>query len=128
MPIPNKEYDAETMTRKGEEVERMVRDAGIRVRLDASSTRTPGWKYSHWELKGVPLRVELGARDVANNKATLVRRDGAHLQDGKGKVEVPLSTLLQHISLMLVEMQHDLFARASATVHARLKQVVDWEG
>ncbi len=52
-----------------------LRTAGFRVRLDNREQYTPGWKFHDWELKGVPLRIEIGPRDVERNQVTLVRRD-----------------------------------------------------
>ena len=51
------------------------RAAGIRVKGDYRENYSPGWKFNHWELKGVPIRMELGPRDVKNNQVVLVRRD-----------------------------------------------------
>ena len=50
-------------------------DAGLRSKLDDRDNYTPGWKYNHWELKGVPLRCELGPRDMEAGNCVVVRRD-----------------------------------------------------
>ncbi|MHA1771397.1 MAG: proline--tRNA ligase [Candidatus Thorarchaeota archaeon] len=55
-------------------VEQMLRDAGLRVHLDATDA-TPGWKFNFWEMKGVPIRVEIGGREVSKKTAVLFRRD-----------------------------------------------------
>ncbi|MGA0007231.1 MAG: His/Gly/Thr/Pro-type tRNA ligase C-terminal domain-containing protein [Burkholderiaceae bacterium] len=52
-----------------------LKSVGVRSKLDARENYTPGWKYNHWELKGVPLRVEVGARDLENGTCVIVRRD-----------------------------------------------------
>ena len=49
--------------------------AGVRVKGDYRENYSPGWKFNHWELKGVPIRMEVGPRDVKNNQVVLVRRD-----------------------------------------------------
>ena len=51
--------------------------AGMRAKLDDRDNYTPGWKYNHWELKGVPVRLEVGPRDVKNEQCVAVRRDNA---------------------------------------------------
>ncbi len=68
----------------------------------------PGAKYFHWELKGIPIRMEIGPRDVAANQCVLVRRDV------KGKVPVSLDGVLATIHAMLDTMQGDMFAAAVA--------------
>jgi prolyl-tRNA synthetase len=57
-----------------QKIEKTLRDAGIRVYLD-SRDATPGWKYNYWEMKGVPIRVEAGQREVKQEKVVLFRRD-----------------------------------------------------
>ena len=56
-------------------IEQKLKAAGIRVRVDRDAEHTPGWKFNEWELKGVPVRIEVGPRDVAAGQAVLVRRD-----------------------------------------------------
>ncbi len=59
---------------KANEIYETLKNAGIRVKLD-DSDQSPGWKFSEYEMKGVPLRIEIGPRDVAENKCVIVRRD-----------------------------------------------------
>ena len=59
---------------KSLEVKTLLEDAGFRVELD-NSNNTPGWKFNEYEMKGVPLRLEIGPRDIENGIATAVRRD-----------------------------------------------------
>src|SRR5207244_6073489 len=67
---------------------------------------TPGWKYHEWEMKGVPLRVEIGPRDMESKQITLVRRD-----TGK-KTAVPQADSVTHIVSMLDEIQQSLLHNA----------------
>lgn len=55
------------------ELEKALADAGVRVTSDCRTNYTPGWKYNHWEVKGVPIRVELGPRRVPSCKHELYR-------------------------------------------------------
>ena len=57
--------------------EARLRAAGVRVRGDYRDNYSPGWKFNHWELKGVPVRLEVGPRDVKNEQCVAVRRDNA---------------------------------------------------
>jgi len=87
-----------------------LRDAGRRVRLDERD-QTPGWKFNEWEMRGVPVRIELGARDLAAGVATLVRRDRAFREEGQ-KTTVPLEELPDRLSRLLDEIQASLFDQA----------------
>ncbi len=77
-----------------------------RVRVDWREEKTPGYKFNEWELKGVPLRLEVGQRDVAADQVILVRRDT------REKRPVPLVTLAATVAEVLPAMQADLFAAA----------------
>lgn len=89
-----------------------LRQAGIRVKLDAREDQTPGFKFNDWEMRGVPVRVEIGPRDVQNNAVVLARRD----QPGKeGKqFGVPLAGLAGRVQALLGEIQANLLAQATA--------------
>lgn len=74
VPIPYKEK-SEIVNKKCLEVVEKLKKAGFRAEADTREDVTPGAKYYHWELRGIPLRVEIGPRDIENNEATIVRRD-----------------------------------------------------
>lgn len=96
--------------------------AGLRAKLDDDPSRTPGWKYSQWEMKGVPLRAEVGPRDVAAGTLVLARR---HLPGREGKLAgVPLAPdlLVPALRAALDEVQAGLLAQATAF---RDERVVD---
>jgi prolyl-tRNA synthetase len=83
-----------------------LRAAGIRVRVDDRAEHRPGFKFHEWELKGVPLRVEVGARDLAAGAATVVRRDTGE------KRQIPLPSLGRAVPDTLADIQASLFASA----------------
>lgn len=120
IPIPKKGADAAILAR-AEELAAQLTAAGVRNTVDTRANYTPGWKYSHWEMKGVPLRLELGSMDLAKKQVTLVRRDTG------AKCEVPAAVLLQKVALLLVEMQHDMLAAATKLRDDCLKCVLTWE-
>ncbi|MGY5881792.1 MAG: aminoacyl--tRNA ligase-related protein, partial [Candidatus Thorarchaeota archaeon] len=66
--------DADAVLKYSEDIQKTLRKAGFRVHLDKRDD-TPGWKYNYWEMKGVPIRIEVGPRDLKGNKAVLFRRD-----------------------------------------------------
>ena len=73
VPIP-KAGQEDKVNKYAEQVAAKLRSAGISAKVDLSS-KTPGYKYNYWELKGVPLRIEIGAREVENANVTIARRD-----------------------------------------------------
>jgi prolyl-tRNA synthetase len=82
-----------------------LKNAGLRVKLD-DSNNSPGWKFAEYEMKGVPLRIELGPRDIADGVCVAVKRTGG------GKTTVPLSEIVSEAARMLVEVRDELFAAA----------------
>ena len=107
-------------------------DDKVAVHIDARDGVKPGAKYYHWELKGVPLRLEIGPRDLANNQCVLVRRDT------RTKHVVSLDGLLATVHALLDEMQRDLLVAARArretnshrgvTTYDQLKQIMEGPG
>ncbi|MBP1661254.1 MAG: prolyl-tRNA synthetase, partial [Candidatus Aminicenantes bacterium] len=100
-------------------VERL-RALGLRVEIDAREEATPGWKFSEYEMRGVPLRVEIGPRDVKNGQAVLVRRDTA------GKETVPLADLEARVPVLLDEIQAGLMAQARAFLESNIRDAADY--
>lgn len=94
---------------------------GLRVRFDDRDNVTPGWKFNEWELKGVPIRIEIGPRDLADNTAVCVRRDTFE------KVAVSLSEIEETVQTMLQEIQKNLFETARAFRDAHTANVHNME-
>ena len=82
-----------------------LKAAGIRVKID-DSEQSPGWKFSEYEMKGVPLRIEIGPRDIAENKCVIVRRDN------REKSFVSLDTLVESVNSGLENLTKALFEKA----------------
>jgi prolyl-tRNA synthetase len=100
-----------------ERIYRDARAAGLRVKLDDREGQSPGFKFNEWDMRGVPLRIELGARDLENGVATLVRRDKAFKEEGQ-KRTVPLGELIAVIPPALEEIQASLFVQAKAYLNS----------
>ena len=83
-----------------------LRAASVRVRVDDRPEHRPGFKFNEWELKGVPLRVELGARELSAGTAGIARRDTGHKQ------QVPLTRLATAIDELLRDVQTSLLQSA----------------
>lgn len=88
-----------------EAVAASLRAAGLRVKVDVSDN-SPGWKFAEYEMKGVPVRLELGPRDIESGQCVLARRDTGE------KVTAPLEGLADTISALLDEIHHSLYAKA----------------
>ena len=103
------------------EVKKLLGDAGVRVKLD-DSDNSPGWKFNEWEMKGVPLRIELGPRDIEAGKALVFRRD--RLEKG----EVALEGIAQAVKDMLATVQKDMLEAARQRRDKRIVYATDMAG
>ena len=92
-----------------------------RVQADTDDNNTPGWKYNEYELKGVPLRLEIGPRDVQNQSVVLVRRID------RKKEFVPVAEVASRVPALLQEIQAQLFQRALDFRDANTHEVANWE-
>jgi prolyl-tRNA synthetase len=93
------------VTEKAQEVIDQLKAAGIRVKGDFSDN-SPGWKFAEYEMKGVPLRIELGPRDIENGQCVAVRRDNGE------KITVALDELVSRVPQLLDDVHNGLFAKA----------------
>ncbi len=87
------------------EIEREMA-AVARIRLDDREQYTPGWKFNEWELKGVPIRIEIGPRDLERQQVVLVRRDNGE------KISVSRNLLTSRVEELLDEVQHGIYNKA----------------
>ena len=94
-----------------------LRSAGISVKYDDSDNNRPGWKFAEYEMKGVPVRIAIGARDLENNVAEVARRDT------KEKMSLSLDGLSGRISALLDEIQGNLFNKAKAYRDSHITRV-----
>ncbi len=107
VPIPPRKGDwNESVLPKAREVMATLRKAGLRVHLDDRDTQQPGFKYADWEMRGVPLRLEVGPRDVEKDQCVLVRRDT------REKAFVPLASVAERAREILDAFQRELLDRA----------------
>ncbi|GER82250.1 proline--tRNA ligase [Thermogemmatispora aurantia] len=106
VPIWRKDADQGAIMEAIGRIERMLKGK-VRLKVDLSDN-TPGWKFNEWELRGVPVRIEIGPRDVQNNSVVLVRRDN------RAKEAVAIDALETRLPELLAEVQQALFQRALA--------------
>ena len=111
---------AEGILEKCDEIARKLRSVGIRVKVDVSE-HTPGWKFAEWEMKGVPLRLELGPRDLAEGKVALSKRyNGEKLVGAIEDVEAEIPALLKAI-------QEEMYQKALAFLQTKIVDVENLE-
>lgn len=117
IPIQQKK---EGVLDKAREVLDGLKTAGIRARLE-DADKSPGWKFSEQEMRGIPLRVEIGPKDIENNRAVLVRRDT------REKIEVSLDELANRAGELLEMIQRDMYERALAHRESHTFEAYDYE-
>ena len=105
------------VTEACEKLEKELREAGFRVKLDDRDTVSAGFKFNDWELKGVPVRLEVGPRDLQNGVVTVFRRDTCE------KSTMPLEGLADALQSLLDDIQCGLYEQAKAFRDAHTHQV-----
>jgi prolyl-tRNA synthetase len=105
VPIPRGNWK-ETVLPKCHEIRDQLVAAGVRVRLDADESQTPGWKFSEYEMRGVPLRLEIGPKDIEKNTVFAARRDT------REKQSLPMEGLTERVKDLLSDIQTSIFNRA----------------
>lgn len=110
VPIFKNDAEKATVLAAVDGIQRELVDLGIRVKTDTRSEVSPGYKFNDWEMRGVPVRLEVGPRDVQNNTVVLARRD----RPGKeGKQFVGRDTLKAALPALLTDIQASLLAKAT---------------
>jgi prolyl-tRNA synthetase len=109
VPIYRKESEKGEVLSKFQELQKhFERLDKFSFRVDDRDNLSPGFKFNDWELKGIPLRLEIGPRDLANSNSILVRRDTGD------KISIPITQLEEKIPMLLDEIQENLFRKAQA--------------
>jgi len=119
VPIYYNEMDKKKVLKAAKNIVKSLK--GLSVQIDDREGYTPGFKFNEWELKGVPLRMEIGPKDLKKNQAVLVRRD-----TGK-KTPIKTRNLKKEVKRMLEEIQKNLFERAKKSIEERTKKVSTYD-
>lgn len=98
-----------------------LKSMGIRVKYDDADHARPGWKFAEYELKGVPVRLAIGARDLENNVVEVARRDT------REKTSVSLDGIAVYIRQLLEDIQQQMFNKAKAFQQENIRQANSWE-
>jgi len=121
IPIYYKSERGEIIAEKVRSTADQLTKAGLAVHVDSREQYTPGWKFNEWELKGVPLRIEIGPKDVEKKQVILVRRD--NLQ----KLTVEDDAIVSEVQRCLDEIQKALFSRAKSALNDSISQSSEYE-
>jgi len=116
IPIQQKNEKVIEVTNK---INNELKELNIRVKLD-DSNRRPGWKFSEYEMKGVPLRIEIGPRDIENGVATIVKRHN------REKITVELSKITEIIPKLLQEIHDEMYQKALNHVNENTNEAKDY--
>ncbi len=124
VPIYKNDAEKSKVMEVADRVFKELKDAGIRLKMDDRENVSSGFKFNDWEMRGVPVRVEIGPKDVEKGSVALARRD----RPGKeGKSFVPQAGLAGTVNLLLVEIQDSLLKRATEYRDANIHEPKDYE-
>jgi len=123
VPIPygSSGDSMESLVQRCKILEGSLTESKVRVRVDDRDNYTPGWKFNHWEMKGVPIRAEVGPKDIEKQQCRLVRRDTGE------KVDVSWADLPTRALGMLEAMQQNLYDIAQAKLQESIVEVRDFK-
>ncbi len=106
VPVYKDESELSSISGKAEQIMKDLSESGYLVKFDNRETHKPGWKFAEYELKGVPIRITIGPRDLDNQSVEMARRDT------KEKQIIPEEGLLEKIGIVLDDMQSSIYQRA----------------
>jgi prolyl-tRNA synthetase len=120
VPIPRGNWK-ETVLPRAEAIRDELTAKGVRVKLDATEENSPGWKFAEWELRGVPLRLEIGPKDIEKAQVFSARRDT------RAKASIPMAELAARVPALLNEIQSAMLTRAVEFQREHTTEVSTWD-
>ncbi len=120
VPIYKGKEEMDRIFEAGEKLRKEIADAGFSVKFDHRDTHKPGYKFAEYELKGIPVRLAIGPRDVANGKVELARRDTME------KKIYPQEGIVEIIKNLMVEIQNNIYSKADNFKTENTHTVDDW--
>lgn len=121
IPIYYSSEDAKKITEKSTEIEKILLEKNIRVHVDRRNELTPGFKFHDWELRGIPLRIEIGPKDLAKKKIVIATRYNHEKND------LAIEKISEDIPLVLENIQKEMFDVAKKMLQERSVIVDDYE-
>jgi prolyl-tRNA synthetase len=121
VPIYKKTEELEKISIYAREIKMKLESAGLIVKYDDRDTHKPGWKFAEYELKGVPIRLAIGPRDLENHTVEVARRDTLE------KKTIPIEKIPSHVPDLLEDIQKNIYKKALAFREQNTYFVDDWE-
>lgn len=121
IPILYKNTDENATSSYCREIEKVLKNAEINCIFDNRSIYSPGYKFNHWELRGIPIRIEVGPKDIQNNSCVFVRRDTGE------KMHVKKDSILLETQKMLVDIHKNLFLKAKKKLDNSIARVTTFD-
>ena len=121
VPIYKGEEQKAIIDAKAKEIIAQLKSMGIRVKYDDNDNQRPGWKFAEYEMKGVPVRITLGARDLENKVVEIARRDT------KEKRSIPVDGLADYINGLLAEIQQNMYNKAKSYRDEHITPANSWD-
>lgn len=123
VPIFKSEEELAAVSVKANEIAKKLRSQGVLVKFDKRDTHKPGWKFAEYELKGVPVRIAIGARDLEKNTVEIARRDTLT----KETLDLGAVVIEDKITSLLEEIQHNIYQKAFDFRKENTTEVDSWE-
>ncbi|CAN1746146.1 Proline--tRNA ligase, chloroplastic/mitochondrial [Linum perenne] len=127
VPIWKKDDEKAAVLNAASSVKEILQSAGVKVKFDDTDTRTPGWKFNFWEMKGVPIRIEIGPRDVSSGSVVISRRDVPGKQGKVFGISMEPSILVGYVKDKLDEVQASLLEKAISFRDSNIVDVSSYE-
>jgi len=121
IPIFKTDEEKSLVLEKLNNIKNQLLNNGIRVKLDDSDDNSPGWKFAEWEMRGVPLRLALGPKDLANNTIEYARRDTGEKQS------LSQENIVENVKNYLENIQQNLYNRALAFRESHTFDTDNWD-
>jgi len=103
------------------ELVKQLKALGVRVKYDDNDNARPGWKFAEYEMKGVPIRITIGPKDLENNAVEVARRDL------KEKRSISLNSIANDVAALLDDIQNSIFNKAKKLIDEHITEVNTWE-
>ncbi|TAE51452.1 MAG: proline--tRNA ligase [Cytophagales bacterium] len=126
IPIGKSEEQLAKVIAKITEIQQLFKAKNIRVKLDNRDNLTPGFKFADWELRGVPVRLALGERDIDNGTIEVARRDKERGEEGAKTIE-KLDSIVEFVEKLLTQMQEDIYQKALSFRNSHITEVNSFE-
>lgn len=120
VPIPFKGKEEE-VNKAASALFDSLKKTDLRVQIDLRDNYNPGWKFNHWELKGVPIRIELGPKDVENQEVRVVLRYNGE------KLQIKWAGLEKELAALLDKIQQEMYQRALGRFNDKIKRAGSWQ-